>query len=157
DDLRDIDPSCTLRAAPGGTSWEGHTPAWWGAARYENWRDPSRPREWVMRCDDLPKMEDLLSISHPDDASRWLNVQSFFSWMQPPPADRESTEVERRELWYICTGYLIRAQNVDAFVNWAESIDFYGRWMPDPPEVYRMFLGEHGWSPACRYFQRQYF
>jgi len=36
-------------------------------------------------------------------------------------------------------------------------VDFYGRWMPDPPEVYRVFLGEYGWSPAFRYFQQQHF
>ena len=24
--LRDIDPSCTLRSTPGGTSWVGHSP-----------------------------------------------------------------------------------------------------------------------------------
>jgi hypothetical protein len=29
--------------------------------------------------------------------------------------------------------------------------------MPDPPEVYQMFLGEHGWSPASRYFEHQYY
>jgi hypothetical protein len=84
-------------------------------------------------------------------------VEGYFSWMQQTPADRESTEVERRELWCICTGYLIRTQDVDAFVNWAEGIDFWGRWMPDPPQVYQMFLGEHGWSPASRYFQQPYF
>jgi hypothetical protein len=28
---RDIDPSCTLRKAPGGTSWHGHRLAWWGS------------------------------------------------------------------------------------------------------------------------------
>jgi hypothetical protein len=96
--LRDIDPSCTLRSPPRGTSWDGHTPAWWGAARYENWGDPSSPREWVMRYDDLPKVEDLLSVPHPDGASRWLNVEGYFNWKQRPPADRESTDIERREL-----------------------------------------------------------
>jgi hypothetical protein len=96
--LRDIDPSCTLRSPPRGTSWDGHTPAWWGAARYENWGDPSSPREWVMRYDDLPKVEDLLSVPHPDGASRWLNVEGYFNWKQRPPADQESTDIERREL-----------------------------------------------------------
>jgi hypothetical protein len=157
DHLRDIDPSCTLRATPGGTSWDGHAPAWWGAAQYENWGDPNGPREWAMRCDDLPKVEDLLSISLPEDASRWLNVQGYFNWTQHPPADQEAIDVERREIWYICTGYLIRAQDADAFVKWTEGVDFRGRWMPHPPEVYRMFLGEHGWSPASRYFRQQYF
>ncbi|MBI4588370.1 MAG: hypothetical protein HY725_05990 [Candidatus Rokubacteria bacterium] len=157
DHFRDIDPSCTLRSSRGGTSWDGHSLAWWGAARYDNWGDPSGSREWVMRCDDLPKVEDLLSVAHPEDASRWLNVQGYFNWKQQPPADRELTDVERRELWYICTAYLIRAQDGEAFVKWAEGVDFWGRWMPDRPEVYRMFLGEHGWSPASRYFQQAYF
>jgi hypothetical protein len=154
--VRDIDPSCTLRAPTGGTSWDGHTPAWWGASRYENWGNPSSPQEWVLRYDDLPKVEDLLSVSHPYNASRWLNAQGYFNWKKQPPADRESIDVELRELWYICTGYLIRAKDADAFMKWAEGVDFWGRWMPDPPEVYRMFLGEHGWSPASRYFQQPY-
>jgi hypothetical protein len=76
-----------------------------------------------MRYDDLPKVEDLLSVPHPDGASRWLNVEGYFNWKQRPPADRESTDIERRELWYICTDYLLRAQDTDAFMNWAEGID----------------------------------
>jgi hypothetical protein len=28
DSLRNIDPSCTIRTTPGGTSWGGHVPAW---------------------------------------------------------------------------------------------------------------------------------
>lgn len=39
-------------------------------------------------------------------------------------------------------------------MKWADSIDFYGRWMPEPPH-YSMFLGEYGWSPAFRYFHQQ--
>lgn len=156
DYLRDIDPSNTLRSCSG-TSWEGHSPAWWGAAEYESWGDSNGPREWVMRHDDLPSVDTLLSALHPEDASRWLNVQGFFLWRQRPPADRESTEVELRELWYSSTGYLIAAQDADAFMEWAEGADFWGRWMPDPPEVHRMFLGEHGWSPASRYFRQSYF
>jgi hypothetical protein len=36
-------------------------------------------------------------------------------------------------------------------------VSFWGRWMPEPPEVYRMFLGEYAWSHASRYFQQPYF
>ena len=42
-------------------------------------------------------------------------------------------------------------------MKWAEDVDFWGRWMPEPPEVYRMFLGEYGWSPAFRYFQQLFY
>ena len=155
--LRDIDPSCTLRKLPGGTSWHGHSPAWWGSAQYKDWGDPDAPREWVTRYKDLPNLEDLLMIAHPDDGTRWLNVDSHFNWQQQRPVDREWADVEKRELWYSCTGYLIRARDRDAFIEWAEGVDFWGRWMPDPPEFYHMFLGEHQWSPASRYFQQEYF
>ena len=53
--FRDIDPSCTLRSVPGGTSWGGHAASWWAAVRYDSWLDPSRPRDWVRNTNDLPK------------------------------------------------------------------------------------------------------
>ena len=40
--LRNIDPSCTMRTTPGGTSWGGHVPAWWGALSYSNWKIPGK-------------------------------------------------------------------------------------------------------------------
>jgi hypothetical protein len=105
----------------------------------------------------MPKMEDLLTVTNPTDNSVWVNVDGYFNWRQQPPADRESTEVERREIWYVPTAYLIRADEAEAFLKWAETVEFWGRWMPDAPEIYRMFVGEHGWSPASRYFQQEYY
>ena len=155
--LRDIDPSCTLRSTPGGTSWVGHSPAWWGPVTYDNWDTPEKYLEWVKCYNDLPPVQELLIVESPEDGSRWVNLQGYFSWPQKPPADREPTDIERRELWYICTGYLIRREDIEAFMKWAEDVDFWGRWMPEPPEVYRMFLGEYGWSPAFRYFQQLFY
>lgn len=157
DHLRDIDPSCTLRSLRGGTSWDGHATAWWGSARYDAWGDLGSPRDWVLKCDDLPRVEELLMVTNPADGSRWLNGQGYFNWKQKPPVDREGSDVERRELWYMCTGYLVRADDAQSFLKWAEGVDFWGRWMPDAPEVYRMFVGEHAWAPASRYFQRKYY
>ena len=150
--LRDIDPSSTLRAAPGGTSWDGHSLAWWGSAKYENWGDSVPQREWVMYRDDLPKVEELLRVTNPSDGTCWLNVNGYFNWKQRKPADQELTDIERREIWYICTGYLIHTRDTNPFMKWAKKVDFWNRWMPEPSVVYRMFLGEHGWAPASRYF-----
>lgn len=151
---RDIDPSCTIRSVRGGTSWESHTPAWWGPTEYDAWGDPNSSRDWVLKWDDLPKIEDLLIVTNPSDGSRWLNVQGYFNWQQNPPADRETTDVERGELWYIYTGYLVRVGDSQPFLKWAEEVDFWGQWMPNTAEVYHLFLGEHVWSPAAKYFQR---
>ena len=155
-DFRDIDPSCTLRSLPGGTSWDGHAVSWWGSTRYDSWGDPGRPRDWVLNTNELPKVEDLLVVTD-RDGSRWVNGQGFFSWNQRPPADRESTDVERREVWYTCTGYLVRADDAESFLRWAEGIDFMGRWMPEAVGGYPMFLGEHAWAPASHYFQQPYY
>ncbi len=154
--LRDIDPSCTLRSAHEVVPWLGHAPAWWGPTLF----DPTCPREdtqeWVQRTDDLPKIEDLLCVANPDDEIRWLNGQGYFHWMQHAPSDLEPWDVERGELWYLCTGYLIREDDTAAFLTWAKGIDFSDGWMPDPAEGHSVFLGEHAWSPASRYFERQY-
>jgi hypothetical protein len=141
--LRDIDPSCTMPALRGGTSWEGHTAAWWGSARYDKWEEPGRPRDWVQDCHDLPQVEELLIVTDPADGSRWLNGQGSFNWKQKTPADQELTDVERREFWYSCTGYLIRTDDTQPFLKWAHSVDFWGRWMPEAVKVSEMFLGEH--------------
>lgn len=157
EDLRDIDPSCTMRSLCGGTSWDGHSYAWWGAAKYDNWGSPIDPRGWILRCDDLPNVEDLLCVTNPEDTSRWINAQGHFIWRQQTPVDMDVTDVERRDLALLCTGYLIQAEDAQVFLKWAEGVDFGGGWMPTPPSVHQMFLGEYGWAPASRYFQHQYF
>ena len=53
-------------------------------------------------------------------------------------------------------GYLIGADTADEFMKWAKGVDFWGRWMPEEPDMYGLLLGEHGWSPAFKYFTRTY-
>lgn len=157
DYIRDIDPSCTLRSTPGGTSWGGHSPAWWGTATYKSWGDPEDSNGWLLAYDDLPAIEQIIKIEDPRDGSRWLNTDGYFNWKEAAPPDRESSEVDRRELWYSLTAYLIRSEDLDPFLMWAEGVDFWGRWMPNPPDSYKLFLGEYGWSPASKYFSQPYF
>jgi len=156
DHFRDIDSSCTLRGSSKNSSWDAHSPAWWCPIDYEDWGNSNDAISWLSRHDDIPKVEDILSISNPKDNSRWLNLQGFFLWKQPAPADQDRYDIPRREFWYIINGYLIQEKDRETFMKWANNVDFYGRWMPDPVEEYRMFLGEYAWSPAFQYFQKQY-
>ena len=113
--------------------------------------------KWVARTDNLPSVEELLKVTNPSDGSCWVNLDGYFSWDKSPPADQERYEVERRGIWYICTGYLVRQEDADSFMSWAREVDFSGRWMPETQKLYRMFLGEHEWSAAARYFGQAYF
>lgn len=155
--LHDIDPSCCLLFTPGGRYEQSHCLSWWAPIQYENWDEGLRHWDWIEREDDIPDVYDLLSVKNSCDGTRWINVDGYFNWQQLHPADVESYDVERREIWFICQGYLIQAQDTDAFMNWAKGVDFWNRWMPEPPEMYHMFLGEYGWSPAFRYFNQLYY
>ncbi len=150
--LRDIDPSCTLRSVPGGTSWDGHSLAWWCPLKFEDWGEPDRSREWVMNHETHPRFDELLRVTHPQEGTRWLNVYGHFNWAPRRPVDQELGDFERRELGYVCEGYLIHSRDADTFMQWAKNVDFFGLWMPEASVVYRMYLGEHGWAPASQYF-----
>ncbi|MGI9101072.1 MAG: AVAST type 2 anti-phage system protein Avs2 [Terriglobales bacterium] len=157
DYLRDIDPSSTLRGTPGGTSWNGHSLSWWGTTEYHSWGDPNDADRWATEHRDLPEFQELLTVTRPSDGSKWVNLDGYFNWRQEPPADKESSDVERRDLWLTCEGYLVHREDIEAFLKWAEGVDFWNRWMPDAPEAYRLFLGEYLWSPAFRYFSQPYY
>jgi len=157
DKFRDIDPTCTLRAARGGTSLHGHTTSWWGAAAYNTWGDAVDPHEWLMRRDDLPRVEELLVCRNQADDSRWLNLDGYFLWEKNISAEREASDVARQSVYYRFIAYLIPGENVGSFMDWAKSLDSWGREMPEPPSFSQMFLGEHCWSPAWQHFQHPYF
>ena len=149
---RDIDPSVSSLSKPGGTGWGGgHKPSWWAPASYSAWSEDALDRDWMLRRDDLPDVADLIASCEPSTESNWLNLHGYLNWRQPHPADVESSDVDRRDFWLLFTAYFVPAGDADTFMTWAKGVDFWGRWMPDVPEVNNMFIGEYGWSPAFRY------
>ena len=152
--LRDLDPSVTFSSKLGGTGWGGHEPSWWARERYTGWADGNPARDWLVREDDVPNVADLLACRRHSERTGWLNLNGYFNWRQPHPADVEAFDVDRRDLWLLLTGYFVHAADAEAFMTWAEGVDFMGRWMPDPPELDLMFFGEYAWSPAFDYFNR---
>ena len=148
--VRDIDPSCTLRSTPGGTSWGPHKLAWWGDAEYAAWANELSHQAWLALETDIPKVEDLLQVVCPDDGSHWVNVCGHFIWRQSHPVDVDPFEIERKELGLQWDAYLVRTDDVDAFMDWVGSSDYSSRSLPEPSSMYLyyMFFGEYGWSPA---------
>ncbi len=154
DSFRDIDPSCTLQRKGGERLRDDYPTAWWGSSSYHDWNRNADHEEWVRRTADLPSIEQNLIAANPQDGSKWLNFDGSHHWKQPVPDDLDPHDVDRREIWYIWHGYLLPAEKTDAFMSWAEGVDFWNGWMPEPIDQYKLFLGEHVWSPAAKYFER---
>lgn len=148
---RDIDPSCLVKDAKGGAGWDGHQPSWWASATFDNWDPTIDASEWAIRSEDLPAVPDLVAVRAPN-GSRWLNLDAYFDWQSPVPSGLEKSDTTHRGVWYLVHAYLVRGSGTE-FLEWADSVTFTGRWMPDPPTLHAMFLGEHAWSPAARYFE----
>ena len=157
DSLRDIDPSCTLSSAEGRTGWERHEPTWWAPPTVDDWETPERHEEWFVKADDLPDVGAILAVQDPE-GTPWMTLDAYLTWKQPHPPDRDALDVGVRETWYIIHAYVMRAEDVAPFMEWAQDVNFYGRWMPEPATSYRVFLGELGWpSEAATYFDRPYY
>jgi hypothetical protein len=154
---RNLDPSNMLRTTASPSSWSAHEPAWWAPKQQLSWDEPEAPKNWLLQWHDLPSIENLLLVERPGSSTKWLNLDGHFHWSEPIPPDLESLEVERREIWYIARSYLVREADTLAFMKWAETDSLQGRDMPEPAQVYTVFLGEHSWSPASQYHQREYY
>ena len=62
--LRDIDPTFTA-TPPRGRAWnyrQGNPGVWWTARRFDRWEAADRLGDWVRGQDDLPRIEDLLTV-----------------------------------------------------------------------------------------------
>ena len=148
DHLRDIDPSCTIRATPYGTPFGPHTTAWWGKTMYDAWGEDISHADWLA-LQDVPSIEGLLKVE--DDAGMsWINVNGNFLWRQSDAADVEPFDIDRREIWLTATGVFVDSKDVNDFLEWSKEAQFWGKLHPGPSQVYRVFAGEHGWSPAFR-------
>ena len=155
---RDIDPSCTMRSTPGGTSWDGHSASWWATELYTGLNDTTQHEEWVTLKNEMPDLKNLLKVSNPKTDCYWLNLDGYFSWKQPTPAGFESDEVDRRALSLNCNGYFIRRSDVDIFMDWAKRTQLWRDHDLNMPEtgLHNMFIGELGWSPAYRDLFNEY-
>ena len=155
--LRDLDPSCTIASVPGGMDWGQHSPSWWAKESYEDWREGMSHLDWLSTYDDLPSIEQLMVAVDQQEGQTWLNVDGNFVWRQPHPSDEDPFDDNRREIWIGITGYFVRKQDIDSFMAWAKTVNFWGRWMPEPAEWDSVYVGEYGWSPAFRYFHDERF
>lgn len=154
--VRDIDPSCLLQKTER-EKWQSHTNTWWFPVSYDAWDTKPNDVEWLKSSEDLPAMEPLIEVTKPDDGSKWLVLDAYYKWEQLTPPEEERFEILRRDMWYIINIYIVRKSDAEELFEWAKHQNFWGRWMPESRDVYRIFLGEFYWSPAYSYHCTPYY
>ena len=155
--LRNTDPSCTEESTPGGKFWLPHRQSWWGKATYTDWQGDSSHLEWLNRDEGLPNIDDLLRVTRPSDGSNWILASGSLTWWHPLAIDIEPGDVDQRKLEVGVTGYLVKHQDADSFMEWAKTVNNWGPWMPGEFHPSSLFLGEYGWSPAYRHLNVPYY
>ena len=53
-------------------------------------------------------------------------------------------------MWSVSASWGTVRNGDGRFIAWSRTVDFYGRWMPQPQELYGLYFGEIGWSSAFK-------
>jgi hypothetical protein len=96
-------------------------------------------------------------VTNPNNSSKWLVLEAYYKWEQPTPPEEERFEIPRRDMWYIINAYIVRKSDVEELFEWAKQQNYWGRWMPESRDLYRILLGEFYWSPAYSYHCTPYY
>lgn len=157
---RDIDPSCLLKAT-GREVWKQRTNTWWFPVTYsqwgEDWSGGKPDSAWLKGIEDLPRLESLIETINPANSSKWLTLESYYTWKQPLPVGEDPSESRRKEIRLWLQSYIVKRADMDELFAWAEKQDWLGPWMPESHALYEVFLGEFFRSPAYEYHNVPYY
>lgn len=153
DSTRDIDPSHSLLSTKGDSESEE---GWWAPQFEPDWGEGKDGPTWAQNITDFPDMGSLIQKTDADGRT-WLVADLSFDRDRPTPEGMDRDEVESRRFWCHVRSFLVRNEDVDAFVKWTEGVDFWGQWMPTVPSSHNLFLGEYLWSPAWRHSNTPYY
>jgi hypothetical protein len=140
---RDIDPTVLARKPPSEP----------GEAQMRRWFSPEGAEfpagvthDYPADMDGVPDPLDLIAVTD-DDGVPWLVLLGCPEWRQPHPPEEQALRVPRLVVWMHLRAYLIRAQDANTVSQWAAGKDWFGRWMPESPDVHNALLGAHPGDP----------
>ncbi|WP_419837641.1 AVAST type 2 anti-phage system protein Avs2 [Candidatus Poriferisodalis sp.] len=148
--VRDIDPSVIVPRIERDRDDPGAPTRWWNRSVPIPTVDEIRHEDWLREEDDIPGRDGQLRFRDPESGTTWIKVHGFRTWESPAPLVIVSEKVDYRELWLDAYGYLVDADRVDEFLAWSRNVDFWNRWMTEPPEAHYLFFGELGWGPGFK-------
>jgi hypothetical protein len=141
--VRNIDPSCLLTNDRG----DSKAPAWWSPVIYSPSSKVSEA-DWLKITGDLPDPMLLLKVQRPSDGSKWLVLETRRSFEDPLPLGEERFDRPFKQMWYMVKSYVVHKADVSKLIGTLAGKSFWGRWMPEGTEEYKILQGEYFWSPA---------
>ncbi|SFJ52788.1 hypothetical protein SAMN05216275_109279 [Streptosporangium canum] len=140
----DIDPTMLQRRTENRVYAD--TPATWYAPVNATFPDHLDP-EWASNDEHSPPVDRLL-ISTNAAGITWQVLEGHYQWSQPQNPDDAAAGTPHHTIWAQIRSYLIDAADTDAWAQWAEGKDFYGRWMPESGSPSGLLLADHPYKPG---------
>ena len=97
--------------------------------------------------DGVPDPLDLMTVTDPS-GTPWPVLVSRPAWEEPLAPEVEVARPPRRRIWLEIDAYVVRTEQVAMVAEWAKGKDWFGRWMPTPPDMHNVLLGSLPDDPA---------
>lgn len=142
--LRDIDPT-TIQKNKNKVDEK-----WWFNINDDFENLDISDKEWMESTEKLPKISQLIEINK--DGKGYLIQSMSFS------IDGTNENSRYRNLYYLINAFILNQSNLDNFIEWLSSIDFYGQdKMPKSSDIQKTFLREYPNSKTFAYFNNYYY
>jgi hypothetical protein len=149
--IRDIDPSWILPEVKDARYLQIDPKVWWLPIEYNSWCPEQDDHFWLQSNSDLPDIEAVITVTHPEDKTVWFNLNTFFIQKQPVPPGEERYRHPKREVWFKLSAVIVRQTDVDELLSWSNTRDLRRRNIPEYTPFYHVFFGELFWSSAYQY------
>ena len=101
--------------------------------------------EWAVKQDDIPLMEDLLSVVE-NAGQRWRLLVSYPRW--GARGEDDDTDEPYRQIWMHIHSYLVPKKHLEAAFGIVHRRNLFGEWMPQSATWLYGFAGEYPWGTA---------
>lgn len=157
---RDIDPTLPppgrTRTSDGDFSFEPTFPpddrnSWWvplGPSFGVD--DPQPPDDWASQTADIPRLEDLVKRTAPDEKS-WVVLQAYYNWDEERDGEGDIQRSQRRNMWSHIKSWLVESSDRGKVVKLLRPRSLMNNWMPEGHErTDASYLAEMPWAESTR-------
>lgn len=142
--LRDIDPTSIVK------NKKKDEKKWWFNINKDFQNLDIADKEWMGSTEKLPSIFQLVQINR-EGEEYFLQSMNF-------SIDGTKEDVKYRNLYYHINAFVLNQSDLENFIEWLESVDFYGQdKMPKSDSIQKTFLREYPHSKTFEYFNNYYY